>query len=73
MMTMAKTTEAGDGGSKILEQRVAALESYINKDIRKRKRQKREVKRLKREATDPAVQALLANVDDTDDEQELGT
>lgn len=55
-----------------LEDRVKAIEAYINKDIRKRKAQKREVKRMKATSTDPATMSVLMNVDDTDDEQELG-
>lgn len=64
-----KTTEAVVGAT--LEDRVASLETYINKDIRKRKQQKREIKRLKRESTDQAVLQVLDGLDDTDNEQEL--
>lgn len=69
-MAEKKTTEAVDGAT--LDERVVAIESYINKDIRQRKQQKRELRRLKRTNTNPAIQQVLDTLDDTDNEEELG-
>lgn len=69
---MKKRTEAAAETTASLEDRLAAVESYINKDIRKRKADKREIKRLKREAKDTPLESTFDGLDDTDNESELG-